>query len=92
MFVDAQEKEPELIGLVSAYYANREVLPGLLKAYDLTYVHQTVDRIHDLDEARDKKAAEEEQARKAATETAAGAATSEGSGTASRAGPGTEGA
>jgi hypothetical protein len=48
------EKEPNLVGLVSAYYSNREVLPGLLKAYDLTHAHAAIEGFKNFDDAREK--------------------------------------
>jgi hypothetical protein len=65
VFEDAGTGLPRLVGLVSAYYSNREVLPGLLKAYDLTHAHRTIERWHNLGEAREaKEEAQKEEAQK----------------------------
>ena len=57
----------QLVGVVSAYMANRrpgESLPGLLQAQDLTAFHDSIQKIKSLDEAKEqeKKGAEEKQA------------------------------
>jgi Trypsin-like peptidase domain len=56
---------PQIVGIVSAYRANRatgETLPGLLFAQDVSHFHGVVDRIRSIEEAKTKK--EEEEARK----------------------------
>jgi hypothetical protein len=48
--------EPELVGIVSAYKANRratDTLPGLLVAQDITPVHEHIQQINNLDEAKE---------------------------------------
>ena len=48
---------PELVGIVSAYRANRratDTLPGLLVAQDITPVHEHLQQMNNLDEAQEK--------------------------------------
>lgn len=50
--------ETKIVGLVSAYIANRQqsgTLPGLLVAYDVTHLHAVVEEIKNIDEARKKE-------------------------------------
>jgi hypothetical protein len=49
----------EIIGTVSAYQANRargEVLPGLLRAQDVSHFHDVMQYVRDIEEANRKKA------------------------------------
>jgi len=53
-----KEATPEIIGVVSAYMANRrlgESLPGLLQAQDLTAFHEHIQKVKSLDDAKQKK-------------------------------------
>jgi hypothetical protein len=62
----ALNKEPLIIGCVSAYHANRatgEALPGLLRAQDVSHFHQAASRIRSIDEANAKKRELEEAAK-----------------------------
>ena len=48
----------QIIGTLSAYISNRatgETLPGLSMARDVSHFHETISRIHSLDEANQKK-------------------------------------
>jgi hypothetical protein len=48
----------QIVGIVSAYMANRmqgDTLPGLLYAQDVSYFHETIDAIKTMDDARKKK-------------------------------------
>lgn len=50
----------QIIGTVSAYYANRsggEALPGLLLAQDVSHFHATAQTVKSIDEARVQKEA-----------------------------------
>jgi len=61
-----KEDKPELLGAVSAYMPNRirgDVLPGLLRAQDVTSFHKAIETIKSIDEARKQR--EEEEAKKA---------------------------
>lgn len=52
----------QIVGIVSAYMANRihgDALPGLLYAQDVSYFHETIEKIKTMDEAQRKK--QEEQ-------------------------------
>lgn len=54
----------QIIGTVSAYYANRsggEALPGLLLAQDVSHFHETAQTIKSIDEARVQKEAFERE-------------------------------
>ena len=54
----------QIIGTVSAYYANRsggEALPGLLLAQDVSHFHATAQTIKSIDEARVQKEAFERE-------------------------------
>ncbi len=53
-----EPKGVEIIGIISAYVANRATgatLPGLSIAQDVSYLHGVVQRIKSLDEAKNKK-------------------------------------
>lgn len=55
----------QIIGTVSAYYANRsggEALPGLLMAQDVSHFHSTAQHIQSVDQARVQKEAFEREA------------------------------
>ncbi len=48
----------QIIGIVSAYHANRatgEALPGLLLAQDVSHFHDVLQRVRSIDEANKKK-------------------------------------
>ncbi|MCK9604616.1 MAG: trypsin-like peptidase domain-containing protein [Candidatus Omnitrophica bacterium] len=52
-----EQAQPELVGIVSAYRANRratDTLPGLLVAQDITPVHEHLQQMNSLDEAQEK--------------------------------------
>jgi len=52
-----ERAQPELVGIVSAYKANRratDTLPGLLVAQDITPVHEHIQQMNNLDEAKEK--------------------------------------
>ena len=71
VFADRGEKGPELVGIISAYFANvqqRGTLPGLLKAHDVTHLHHAIEAIKSVDEAR--AAAEEAKSEQQAASTA----------------------
>ena len=56
--------QPQLIGTISAYMPNRvrgDVLPGMLRAQDVTLMHETLKQVRSLDEARRKQHDEEVQ-------------------------------
>jgi Trypsin-like peptidase domain len=58
VFDESKDSIPQIIGVVSAYMANRrasETLPGLLQAQDLTSFHQDLKKIRSLDEAKEKE-------------------------------------
>jgi hypothetical protein len=58
VFSELQDGKPQLIGVVSAYMANRragETLPGLLQARDLAAFHEHIQKIKSFDEAKDKE-------------------------------------
>ena len=58
VFCEQKGSSPELIGVVSAYMANRrmgESLPGLLQAQDLTAFHEHIPKIRDFGEAKEKE-------------------------------------
>jgi len=64
VFCELKSGEPQIIGTVLAYMANRirgDALPGLLKAQDVTSFHKHIKLIKDIDEARQKQ--EEERRR-----------------------------
>ena len=55
----------QIIGTVSAYYANRsggEALPGLLLAQDVSHFHSTAQHIQSIDQARAQKETFEREA------------------------------
>ncbi len=55
VFAEIGESNPELVGIISAYIANRQAtgaLPGLLKAHDVTHLYKVIDEIKSLDDAR----------------------------------------
>lgn len=55
----------QIIGIVSAYMANRisgDALPGLLYAQDVSYFHETIEAIKTIDEGRRKKQEAEKNA------------------------------
>lgn len=57
------EGHPRIIGTISAYYANvatGETLPGLSFAQGVTYFHDTIATIRNLDEARKKQQEQDE--------------------------------
>jgi hypothetical protein len=63
-------EQPQIIGSVSAYHANRatgEALPGLLRAQDVSHFHAAATHIRNIDEANAKKK-EFEEAQKAKAE------------------------
>lgn len=58
VFSDQNANPPQLIGVVSAYMANRrpgETLPGLLHVQDLTAFHDHIQKIKDMEDAREKE-------------------------------------
>lgn len=58
VFSTLKDLTPQIIGVISAYVANRrggEALPGLLKARDLTTIHKHIKTIQSLDEAKEKE-------------------------------------
>ena len=58
VFSTLKDSTPQIIGVISAYVANRragEALPGLLKARDLTTVHKHINTIQSLDDAKKKE-------------------------------------
>lgn len=58
VFSELKDAIPELIGVVSAYMANRrsgESLPGLLQAQDLTAFHEHIQKIKSFDDAKEKE-------------------------------------
>jgi S1-C subfamily serine protease len=58
VFNELDDSTPELIGLVSAYMANRratDTLPGLLRAQDVTSFHTHIKMMKDLDDAKEKE-------------------------------------
>lgn len=64
VFAMLKDDQPQLLGTISAYMANRvrgEALPGLLRAQDFSPFHETIDRVRTLDEARKKQHEEEAQ-------------------------------
>ena len=64
VFSELKDATPELIGVVSAYMANRrsgESLPGLLQAQDLTAFHEHIEKLKSLDEAKEKEQEEQKQ-------------------------------
>jgi hypothetical protein len=66
VFACLQEDNPKLLGTVSAYMLNRvrgEALPGLLRSQDLTSFHEAIKTITSVDDAREKKAKEEAEAK-----------------------------
>lgn len=55
VFSELEDNTPLLIGIVSAYFANRqrgEALPGLLKAHLAMHLHKTIEDIRSIDDAR----------------------------------------
>lgn len=68
VFSGLDDSTPQIIGVISAYVANRragEVLPGLLKARDLTTVHEHIKTLQSFDDAKQK---EDELQKKASEE------------------------
>jgi trypsin-like peptidase len=60
--VFTDERNPRLLGSISAYLPNRSAggtLPGLIQAYDLTALHTTIATMRTWDEARERAAEEE---------------------------------
>ncbi len=58
VFYVLQDETPQIVGVISAYVANRrggEALPGLLKARDLTTLHSHINKIKSLEEAKKKE-------------------------------------
>lgn len=54
----------QIVGIISAYYANRQrgdALPGLSIAQDVSYFHTVIKTIHSVDEAKKKKPEIEEK-------------------------------
>lgn len=73
VFHTSHSGEPQIIGCVSAYHANRaagETLPGLLRAQDVSHFHGVAAHVNDIAEANQRKA-EFEAAQKAKEEAAA---------------------
>ncbi|HXM83683.1 MAG TPA: trypsin-like peptidase domain-containing protein [Burkholderiales bacterium] len=69
--LDEGEKAVRLVGIVSAYFANRQrgdTLPGLLIVHDVTHLHETIERVKSRDEARRKEEQSKEKARGAAAD------------------------
>ncbi|MEW5805048.1 MAG: serine protease [bacterium] len=67
VFARLSEGNPQLLGIVSAYMANRvrgDALPGLLRSQDVTTFHETIKTFTSLDEAREKKEKEEAVAKR----------------------------
>lgn len=63
--VFTDEKNPQVLGSISAYLPNRSAgatLPGLIQAYDLTALHNTITRIRNVDDARAQAAEAAKQA------------------------------
>jgi hypothetical protein len=66
VFRDIGEGGPRIIGINSAYIPNRQsagLLPGVMKAHDVTHLHAVIAQLANLDEAR-AKAAEEAAAQR----------------------------
>lgn len=64
VFAELNDATPQIVGVVSAYLANRQrgdTLPGLLKAYDLTHLHAMIAQMKSLDEARKAEEGTREQ-------------------------------
>jgi len=82
VFAEMNDASPQIVGIVSTYLANRQrgdTLPGLLKAYDLTHLHDAIASIKSLDDARKKaeeQARQEQRPRQEAQEAGAGEASS----------------
>lgn len=58
VFSGLEDSTPQIIGVISAYMANRrpgEALPGLLRAQDLTIVHEHIKTLQSLDDAKQKE-------------------------------------
>jgi len=58
VFVELKDSTPEIVGIVSAYMANRaaqETLPGLLMAHDVTSHQEHIQRIKSFDDAKEKE-------------------------------------
>mgnify|MGYP001407065978 CR=1 FL=1 len=67
VFSMLDDSTPQIIGVISAYVANRrggEALPGLLKARDLTTIHKHISAIQSLDDAKEKEDELQEQVTK----------------------------
>lgn len=63
-FSEQDELGGQLVGIVSAYFVNRqrgETLPGLLVVHDVSHLNATIQRIRDLDDARKKEAEAQEE-------------------------------
>jgi hypothetical protein len=70
VFSTLHDETPQIIGVISAYVANRrggEALPGLLKARDLTTVHKHINTIQSLAEAKEKETELQKQVSQEAT-------------------------
>lgn len=58
LYFDHDEIELKIVGIVTAYRANRnqgDLLPGLSIAQDLSHFHNTIQHIRSIDEAQQKK-------------------------------------
>lgn len=65
VFACLAEDRPQFLGTVSAYMPNRvygEPLPGLLRSQDVTPFHDTIKWITSMDDAREQKEKEKENA------------------------------
>jgi hypothetical protein len=68
VFDDMGKEPPQLVGVVSAYLANRqwsESLPGLLQAQDLTPFHESIKRLKSIDEAKQQEQEEQKEVEQA---------------------------
>ena len=67
VFCSVEEEDIEIIGIISAYIANKatgETLPGLSIAQDVSHFHNVLQAIRSIDEARRKKKELEENGEK----------------------------
>ena len=58
VFSTLADESPQIVGVISAYISNRREggnLPGLLKARDLTTLHEHIQSFKSLDEAKEKE-------------------------------------